>query len=572
MNKINTEIFLKMFENGSKKIEENFEYINELNIFPVPDGDTGTNMLLTSKNTYKQLKSREYTSLNEFAKFFSRTLLMNARGNSGVIFTQIFRGFFSPIIAEPEKNEISLSDLVLCFQKAKESAYSSVVNPIEGTILTIIRVISEWLDTNGNKFDNIGELFDEILLVGNETLEKTPDMLPQLKEAELVDSGAYGLMLFFEGMSNTFNNFTEKQINNLGDSINKSTKTNVSGATKKIKYIDNVQRQEINEEGFGYCCEFICQINYKLYADQTEKLKFNSEMFEKELLLIGDSLVKILDGNLIKVHLHTFWPYKFLEIGQKYGEFLKIKVDNMTQQYLDNHPEETIDQIFNKNKLSNKIKILVTAPSKKIGKFFRKEFGISDFINTEVTGNPSIIDFTNKIHSLQTKNILIIIDDVNFTLPAEQVLKLQADRYNIVLIKAKNPLQVLAALFVYNNELNLLKNKKLMEKSIDSSRTGAISISVKSLKTNGITVYKDNYIAIINKDIIYSSSDLIDTVKKLIKKLSSWKRGGTVNIIYGKDATMNQILIIEKYVNEKLNMKCKIIEGKQSIYHYYISI
>lgn len=572
MNNINTPLFLKMLEKGSQNIADNFAYINDLNVFPVPDGDTGTNMMLTVGNSYQELATKSALSLNDFAKLFSRTLLMNARGNSGVIFTQIFRGFFSTIIADPEKIAIEIDDIITCFRTAKEYAYSSVTNPIEGTMLTIVRVISESLDELETIPKLIGDLFTYIVEIGQKTVQETTEMLPQLKEANVIDSGAYGLMLFIEGMSEILNNIKSSNAKEFQKDIKEGfSKIKASKGTKRITYIDNVQRQEVSEEGFGYCCEFICQIDYQLFDDQDKKQELIPESFEKELLRIGSSLVKIIDDNLVKVHIHTFYPYKFLQIGQKYGEFLKIKIDNMTQQYLDNHPGETPEEIFHKNKLSNNTKILITTPSNKLGKFFKKEFPINNYIDTELVGNPSIIHFTNEIHNLKSKNIILITDDVNIIMAAEQAIKLQT-RSNIVLIKATNPMQVLVALFVFDAKLDVFKNKKIMDRAIENSRTGAISISTKSLKTNGITVYKDDYIAIINKNIIYSSNDTIEVVKKLIKKLSAWRKTDTINIIYGKDASMNHISIIEKYINENLNMKCKIIDGKQSVYEYYIGL
>ena len=570
MNSINTPLFLRMLEKGSKNIADNFGYINDLNVFPVPDGDTGTNMMLTVGNSYDELSDKKSLPLNDFAKLFSRTLLMNARGNSGVIFTQIFRGFFSTIISDPEKLTIEIADVITCFKTAKESAYSAVTNPVEGTMLTIVRVISEKLSSLNKVPNSIGELFSYIVEVGNKTVQETTEMLPQLKEANVIDSGAYGLMLFIEGMFEVLNN-ASSNAKEFQKEIKEELKIKAKKGTKRITYIDNLQRQEISEEGFGYCCEFICQIDYQLFADQDKKNKLIPESFEKELLRIGDSLVKIIDDNLIKVHIHTFWPYKLLEIGQKYGEFLKVKIENMTQQYLDNNPDQTAEEIFNKNKLTNKTRILITVPSNKLGKFFKKEFAVYDYIDTDSIGNPSIIHFTNKIHDLKAKNIIVIIDDVNIFMAAEQAVKLQT-RSNIVLVRATNPMQVLSALFVFDADLDVFKNKKIMDRAIENSRTGAISISSKSLKTNGITIYKGDNIAIINKNIIYADIDVIEVVKKLIKKLSAWRKSDTINIIYGKDVSMNHIAIIEKHINENLNMKCKFIDGKQSIYNYYIGI
>lgn len=256
-----------MFEGGCKTILKNFEYMNELNVFPVPDGDTGSNLKITTNSTLDLVKQSvsSTTTLYELSKLISRQLLMNARGNSGVIFSQIFRGFFDPITEDTTEIDVKL--FKECLIKAKEKAYKSISNPIEGTILTIIRVISE--EVNKNEFSDLEELLKFVNTTGFEALKTTPDLLPSLKEAKVVDSGGYGLCKFFEGMYLvlTGEEIVEDDLTNKNEEI-----TNIS-ATSKVTFINNKERLEISEEGFGYCCEFIIELNFKTTENQAGKLK-----------------------------------------------------------------------------------------------------------------------------------------------------------------------------------------------------------------------------------------------------------------------------------------------------------
>lgn len=571
MKSLNVNTIIKMINEGSKKIADNFLYINELNIFPVPDGDTGTNMKIsisTSVDKINNLSNLNELSLFEFKNIFTKELLMNSRGNSGVIFSRIFRGFFS--VVKEDIDEINIKNLADAFIASKEQIYKDVKNPVEGTILTVIRELSEDFPKKMSNFKNMIDAFKFIYEKSIDVVERTTDMLPQLKEAGVVDSGAYGLQLFFEGMYFALVNLSDDS--NLNENNIKKIKTkNANNITKKIQLIDNVERQEISEEGFGYCCEYILKINYRLFPEQQKKSDFDIVTLEKDLLKHGNSLVLVHEEDIVKVHIHSYIPYKILEISQKYGEFLKIKFENMTEQFLEKYSQFTPEEIFKKNKLSNNVKVIATVPTVTLGKYFKSEFGIHAYIDTDRTGNPTINDFNNKIVSLKSKNIIIVTDDSNIILAAEQAIALNSNRINFALIRAKNPIEALLCLLYFDNNLSLRDNQRIMEKALKFSLSAKISTSIKSLATkNNIVVNKGDFIGLKDKEIISSSKNFLECFETILKKIISRKKPNYIFIIHNNDLSDYELNNISKKINENYNIKCNIINGRQKTYFLYI--
>lgn len=575
MKEINSSILLNMLESGCNEVSKNYEYINELNVFPVPDGDTGTNMKITLNSALNATKEKinNNSSLHEIGTIFCRQLLMNARGNSGVIFSQIFRGFFIPII--PETKSIDCDLLIECLKNAKEKSYKSISNPVEGTILTIIRIIVEKLENK--KFDDIINLFKNILEIGLDALKLTPDLLPSLKEAKVVDSGGYGLCKFFEGMYISLNliNQMDEDINNHDFDIKVQKKINEIvnySISSKNTFIKNETRFEISEEGFGYCCEFIIQKNFITHEKQETKFKFDFEKFENELLQVGDSLVCVVDFEIIKVHIHSLTPYKVLKLGQKYGEFLKVKIDNMTQQYLENHPHTNPQELFTKFSLTNDIKIVATCQSQKIADYLQKEFLVDQVIILEDNCAPSTSDFANKIIATKSKNVIVLLDDSNHYLSAINASEIIDKKINIEIIKSKNISELIAACLAFDSSKDLNENIKKINRVVKKHSSGMISISAKTCKLNNVHIEKNDYIAVNNKKIILAEKKSEYAVNGLIDSLMKHKTKKTniVYIVYGKNVTNTELRSIEKFVNEKYGMKVKFIEGRQKVYQYCI--
>ncbi|RXY97211.1 DAK2 domain-containing protein [Malacoplasma penetrans] len=572
MKSLETKILVSMFENGAKEIAKHYEYINELNVFPVPDGDTGTNMKITATSAVEALNKQlpELGSIYEVGKFFCRQLLMNARGNSGVIFSQIIRGFFEPIEESTKKLTIEL--IVRCFISAKEKAYKSISNPVEGTILTIIREISEQLPKEN--INDVEELFKKALTIGLNALEKTPEILPSLKETKVVDSGGYGLCKFLEGMYNQLVNSDDDNVQNKDIEIEKKKETVESiSVTSKNTFIQSKVRNDISEEGFGYCCEFIIQKDFITHEKQPLKIKFDLNKFEKEMLLAGESLVVVDDSDIVKVHIHSITPSLVFEIGQKYGEFLKLKVENMTLQYIESHPGVSPSDLFNKFSLTDDVQIVATCPSRKIADYLKNEFGINNVIVTEETGNPSTNEIMNQIINCKSRNILVLTDDSNIILSAEQAATFMKERYDVVVLKSKNIIEVINACLVFSSEKSISENARVMNRAIRKQDSAMLSVSVKTSKFNGVHVEKNDFIGIYDKKIVLAEKNSEIAITNLIKKLRDRnKKAQLLYIVYGQGVTLREIRNIEKFANENYGIKCKLIDGGQKIYRYFIGM
>lgn len=572
MKSLETKILVSMFENGAKEIAKHYEYINELNVFPVPDGDTGTNMKITATSAVEALNKQlpELGSIYEVGKFFCRQLLMNARGNSGVIFSQIIRGFFEPIEESTKKLTIEL--IVRCFISAKEKAYKSISNPVEGTILTIIREISEQLPKEN--INDVEELFKKALTIGLNALEKTPEILPSLKETKVVDSGGYGLCKFLEGMYNQLVNSDDDNVQNKDIEIEKKKETVESiSVTSKNTFIQLKVRNDISEEGFGYCCEFIIQKDFITHEKQPLKIKFDLNKFEKEMLLAGESLVVVDDSDIVKVHIHSITPSLVFEIGQKYGEFLKLKVENMTLQYIESHPGVSPSDLFNKFSLTDDVQIVATCPSRKIADYLKNEFGINNVIVTEETGNPSTNEIMNQIINCKSRNILVLTDDSNIILSAEQAATFMKERYDVVVLKSKNIIEVINACLVFSSEKSISENARVMNRAIRKQDSAMLSVSVKTSKFNGVHVEKNDFIGIYDKKIVLAEKNSEIAITNLIKKLRDRnKKAQLLYIVYGQGVTLREIRNIEKFANENYGIKCKLIDGGQKIYRYFIGM
>ncbi|MGL4951324.1 MAG: DAK2 domain-containing protein, partial [Mycoplasma sp.] len=380
MKKISAIQFKKMLISGANAISNEFQYINELNVFPVPDGDTGTNMKITVSSAANEIEEFDSADLSILGRAFSRSLLMNARGNSGVIFSQIMKGFFAPF--QNEQKEIEAVQLIECFASAKKIAYQAVSNPVEGTILTVIREVAEQLAAKGASFESVTDLFAFVVEQAKISLDNTPNLLEELKRVGVVDSGGYGLWCFLTGM---YKSLIGKDITTKDAKKEKSS----VGLDVKIEFDEHD-----NEEGFGYCSEVIMKIGAKIDPNGKVKKPFNIEKFKAELLVIGNSLVCVQDEEIVKVHVHTFDPGKFLQIAQKYGEFLKLKFENMTEQYYERIQKQGVEIIDSKKpkakaiKLRDEISIVMTVPSQKIKNIYKEDYGIEHSLNTSDIGNP----------------------------------------------------------------------------------------------------------------------------------------------------------------------------------------
>lgn len=568
MEKINIETLVHMFKIGSQQIANNFEYINELNVFPVPDGDTGTNMRITINGAIETIDNKSFNSLAELGKTFSKGMLMNARGNSGVIFSQIIKGFTKSFPSD--KVELNIKDLVKAFKEATEIAYKSVVQPVEGTILTVIRYVSEELDKKQEELKTIEEVFKLVNTVAKKTLDLTPTMLPDLKIAGVVDSGGFGLVEFLKGM----------ELAVLGkDSSNDTSDLNHLKINSSKLLGNDIH---LKEEGHGYCTEFLLRLGMKAEESQ-QKSKFSEAKLNKEINRFVNSIVLVsdLDEGIVKLHAHTLEPDKLLKAGLAYGEFIKVKVENMNLQVHDRNTNSDLNEqtqlntheIINEKNLKNEVKVVATAPSRILGKLIKESYGVYDYIDTNESGNPSIGQFVELIKSCNSKNVIIAIDDTNILLAAKEAAKQVKKFINCEIIVGKNFIECMSAISAFLADENIRNNLKTMTRVMKNTGSASISTSVKTIRYPHIMVHKNDYIAVVDKKIVAAEISVLDcvikTMKILVKKI---KKPELVIIVYGNGIPIREVRQLEKTISEKFGLYCESVNGGQKVYNYLIGI
>ncbi|MCQ3915492.1 MAG: DAK2 domain-containing protein [Mycoplasmoidaceae bacterium] len=492
---------------------------------------------------------------------FARGLLMNARGNSGVILSQIFKGF-SSVFTSGQK-EASLSDLTKAFVAAKEFAYKSVATPVEGTILTVIRVTSEKLVEATGKFKSIEEFFEFAHKQAKIILDKTPDFLIQLKEVGVVDSGGYGLTVFVEGMKEALLHPDAKPIEKKPDET-KQTAINKN-------FVDD-------NEGFGYCTEFIMKIGSRVTTDQPKKSRFDEIYFKKRIQDMGDCFVYVKDGDIVKVHIHVIQPYRLMEFASKFGEFTKVKIENMTLQFMMKNKGTSLEQLESSyrsdNEITNATKVVATVPSQTMKDVYANEFGITNCLNCDEIGNPTIQQFYDLIKSAKSNNVIVVTDNGNILLAAEQAKKLFPKKVkNVEIIPCKDIATSYLTCLSFNPEMETDDTVKEMFRAFKNCESCKISKSVKNIRYKNLSIRFGDFIGVRNKEIIANSKNESIVVTKMIDEIfGDIRRPKTAVIIYGKDGTMEQVNKMYKYINEKYLVKPIIIQGNQSTYHYYIGV
>lgn len=561
MTSLNTKTLKVLFQNGVTFVGNNFEYIDELNVFPVPDGDTGTNLKITTEGAWEAIHDLDTDDLSLLTKTFARGLLMNARGNSGVILSQIFKGF-SSIFASGQK-EASISDLTKAFVAAKEFAYKSVATPVEGTILTVIRVTAEKLVEASGKFKSIEEFFEYAYKEAKIILNKTPDFLMQLKEVGVVDSGGYGLTVFIEGMK-------EALINPNAKAVTKQAENKVSQNAINKNFVDD-------NEGFGYCTEFIMKLGSRVTTEQPEKSRFDEIYFKKRVNDMGDCFVYVKDEDLIKVHIHVIEPYRLLEFASKFGEFTKVKIENMTLQFMAKNKGTSLEKLESSyradNEVTNAIKVVATVPSEAMKQVYANEFGIKNCLNCDDVGNPTIQQFYDLIKSAKSKNVIVVTDNGNILMAAEQAKKLFPKKtYNIEIIPSKDIATSYLTCLSFNPELEDDTYKE-MQRAFKNCESCKISKSVKNIRYKDLNIKFGDYIGVRNKEIVTNSKSESTVATRMIDEIfGDIRRPRTAVIIYGKDATMEEVNKMYRYINERYLVKPILIQGNQSTYHYYIGV
>lgn len=537
MDTLKANVLKKAIESGSNKLFNNKDKIDALNVFPVPDGDTGSNMASTLQKAFKEIENQNYKKVKDLIENLSKNMLLSARGNSGVILSQIFKGFSN---AWNKLESLSPKDIVRGFKLAYKTAYESVLKPVEGTILTIIRETYEELSKlKITSNTTINKIFDVVVKAANKSLKNTPNLLPILKEVGVVDSGGNGLVLIFEGMKSALEDkFIQIDME----------------STKPFSTVNNV---EVYSGEFGYCTELIIKIN--------NLEKFSKNKFVSQLEKIGDSMVVVNDKEILKLHIHTVTPGKVLNIGQKIGEFLTVKIENMTEQA--NHTKSNVIDNHNTNKPEIMKKNAIISCNSGNG-FIKimKELECDYIIEGGQSNNPSAQDIIEAIDNVNAENTLILPNNSNIILAAQQASKIRSNK-NIHIIPTKNQVEGITAIMNYSSELDMENNLKEIEQSLKNLIVGEITQSIKDTKIDGIKIKKDSYLMIMQHKIIDTKKDLMSAAKTLIDKMiKSKKRPELLVIYYGNNISQLETEELENYVLNKYDVEVQIQNGDQYIY------
>ena len=542
LKQINGIVFKQMVINGANNLANRSKYVDQLNVFPVPDGDTGTNMSMTMTAGAKELVSLEEASIGKVAKVLSRGLLMGARGNSGVILSQLFRGFATGLEG---KDEADIEDIAKALESGVKTAYKAVMKPIEGTILTVAR---ESAEAAGAKYETVETIVDLYDLVVNEmqiSLNRTPELLPVLKEVGVVDSGGQGLLYIFEGFLKALK----------GETIVLEAHTEATGESAQTALSSD-------EVEFGYCTEFIIRLD-------EERTPFKEDVFRGRLEKLGNSIVVVQDEDIVKVHVHTLTPGDALNLAQKHGEFVKLKIENMTEQH-----NEIIGQNAPQSEPAKREQaeygIISVVAGEGIKHLFEEQ-GCHYVIEGGQTMNPSTEDFLKAIDELNAKNIIILPNNSNIIMAANQAAQVTED-VNVVVVPSKTIPQGYTALMMFNEHASVEDNIEEMNQAITEVKSGQVTYAVRDTQMNGVDIKENDFIGILDKDIIVSVPERFESACALVDKMID-EDSEIVTILYGEGVDEDEADELAEYIENKYDdVEVTIFDGQQPVYSYIISV
>ncbi len=535
MKSINAQDFKEMIICAANNLYNNHKYVDSLNVFPVPDGDTGTNMNLTMMSGVKEISDLKTNSASEIAKAFSRGLLMGARGNSGVILSQIFKGM---AVSMESNQNIDANLLNESFKGAKETAYKSVLNPVEGTILTVIKDISNSLDNFIKEHTNvtIEETLAYALEEAKKSLNNTPKLLPTLKEAGVVDSGGAGLVYIMEGLYASIKGESIPRIENTSD---------VLGVQNQV---------EAKEEGFGYCTEFILRL------DQAKKL-FNENYVKETLSNMGNSIVLVRDEDILKVHIHTLTPGDVLNFGQQYGEFLKLKIENMQEQH-----NEIIASIAQNKK---RYGLIAVGAGKGMEQIF-KDVRVDYMVKGGNTMNPSTQDFVEAFKKVNAEHIFVLPNNSNILLAAKQAASVYKEA-TVHVIETKTIPQGVLACMLFNPEEEVEENVTQMSEAINSVKTGQLTNAVRNSSTDGFRIEEGDFIGVSEKKIVSVAKTKVESACQMLDTMID-EDDYLVTIYVGEEANKEDTDKIVEYLEENYSVDIEVAQADQPVYYYIFAV
>lgn len=549
--------FAEMVIQGANHLAANAKMVDALNVFPVPDGDTGTNMNLSMTSGAKEVKNNVQEHIGKVGIALSKGLLMGARGNSGVILSQLFRGFAKAI---ENKIVISSSEFAHALEAGVETAYKAVMKPVEGTILTVAKDAAQKGVEASDKSDDIIVIMEAVLKEAKASLKRTPDLLPVLKEVGVVDSGGQGLVCVYEGF------LAELKGENLSDTANVLPSMDELVSAEHHKSVQG----HINTEDivFGYCTEFMV----KFESAKIAKHPFKEEVFRNDLSKFGDSLLVIADDELVKVHIHSEQPGEVLSYGQRYGSLINMKIENMRQQHSNIVGETRTALVSNRldtPREKQEYGIVTVSMGAGIADLF-KSIGAHAVIEGGQTMNPSTEDIVKAAKQVNAKKIFILPNNKNIIMTAEQAVQIAEDE--IYVIPTKTVPQGLSALLAFNPSADAKANETAMKEAMNHVKTGQITYAVRDTQIDGLDIEKDDFMGISEGKIVVKDKDKARAAKELLSQMLD-EDSEILTIIYGKDVTEAEKNELTQFVRDHFaDVEIEVHNGKQPLYSFIFSI
>lgn len=559
VEKITETEFRKMILTSSDRLNKNAEFINSLNVFPVPDGDTGTNMSLSFASGSKYVSESTAANVGDLAQALAKGLLMGARGNSGVILSQVFRGFAKSV---SNKKELTPQDLAQALQGGVETAYKAVMKPQEGTILTVARKSAEAAKKVAKDGGDIVAVMKDTYEAAEAALKTTPDLLPVLKEVGVVDSGGQGLTFVYQGFYDALSG------NVRDDEVHKPSPVEMDEMVSAEHHKSAQGKLNTEDIKYGYCTE----IMVRLGAGRLVEKKFDYDEFRGYLAEIGDSLLVIADDEVVKVHVHTEHPGMVLSYGQKFGSLIKVKVDNMRLQHetiLEKDEEEEREEEISENEISGDYGIIAIASGEGVAEIF-KNLGATYVLSGGQTMNPSTQDIVDAIAKTKKDKVIILPNNKNIFLAADQAA--EVCDVDAVVVPSKTIAQGMAAMLGFSKDADLEENKEAMTDELDTVISGQVTIAVRDTTIEGREIKKDDYMGIVDGNIVVTNPDRKEAAIEMVKAMLD-EDSEVVTIIYGEDGNKEEAEAIETAVSElDEDLEIEIHEGNQPVYPYLISV
>ncbi len=555
--KLDGERFAQMVLQGAENLSRNAEMVDALNVFPVPDGDTGTNMNLSMTSGAKEVRNNPAEHIGKVAGHLARGLLMGARGNSGVILSQLFRGFSK---AMENKEMVNSTEFAKAFEAGVETAYKAVMKPVEGTILTVAKDAAKKAVQTAKKQQDITAVMEETLKEAKASLERTPDLLPVLKEVGVVDSGGQGLVVIYEGFNAVLKGESLPETSISAPSMNE-----LVNAEHHKSVHSHMSTEDIE---FGYCTEFMV----RLEDDKLKDNPFSEEEFRNEISNYGDSLLVVSSDDIVKVHIHAEQPGDVLSFGQKYGSLVNMKIENMRQQHTDLIEKDRKaggPEVDPAPARKEKFGIITVAMGDGISEMF-KSLGATVVIEGGQTMNPSTEDILKAVEDANAEEIIILPNNKNIIMAAEQAASVVEG--NVEVVKTKTVPQGMSALLAFNPAQTLEENAEAMSESAAAVKTGQVTFAVRDTSIEGFEIKKDDFMGIADGKIVAADKDMNEATKLLLDKLIN-EDDEIITVIVGKDAAKEDVEKLTQHIEDKFDqIEIEVHEGGQPLYTYIFSV